>query len=137
MRRIGGVSSYLYSPRAPERIQHYIPDVKMIAILRNPVERAYLLFFYIWCDSREPLRDFSQALRKEGSSYVNWEYIWHYQQAGFYYAQLQRISKFNPEQIRVYLFEDFNLNPLEILQDIFSLLGETFVPDIFRSRTHQ
>jgi len=30
-------------------------------------------------------------------------------------------AKFNPEQIRVYLFEDFNLNPLEILQDIFSL----------------
>jgi len=33
---------------------------------------------------------------------------------------LQQFAKFNPEQIRVYLFEDFNLNPLEILQDIFT-----------------
>jgi len=45
--------------------------------------------------------------------------IWHYQQAGLVLA----FAKFNPEQIRVYLFEDFNLNPLEILR-IFSLLGQ-------------
>lgn len=125
---------YLYSPKAPERIQHYIPDVKMIAILRNPVERAYSAFLHLVRDSREPLRDFAQALEKEEARICDhWEHIWHYQQAGFYYAQLQRyFAKFNPEQIRVYLFEDLNLNPLGILQDIFQFLGvsETFVPDI-------
>ena len=37
----------LYSPKAPERIKHYIPDVKLIIILRNPVDRAYSAFLCI------------------------------------------------------------------------------------------
>jgi len=72
-------------------------------------------------DSRELLETFLKHCKRGSCICDNWEYIWHYQQAGFYYAQLQRyFAKFNPEQIRVYLFEDFNLNPLEILQDIFT-----------------
>jgi hypothetical protein len=98
------------------------------------VERAYSAFLHMVRDCREPLKDFSQALENEEARICNnWEHIWHYQQAGFYYAQLQRyLAKFNPGQIRVYLFEDFNLNPLSVLQDIFQFLGvdESFIPDI-------
>ncbi len=125
---------YLYSPRAPERIQHYIPEVKVIAILRHPVERAYSAFLHMVRDRREPLRDFPQTLKEEEARIDNnWEHIWHYQQAGFYYVQLQRyFAQFNSEQIRVYLFDDFALNPLGVLQDIFQFLNvnETFIPDI-------
>lgn len=32
---------YLFHPRAPERIRHLLPDVKLIVLLRNPVDRAY------------------------------------------------------------------------------------------------
>ena len=39
---------YLYSPKAPERIRHYIPDAKLIAVLRDPVERAYSHFLDIF-----------------------------------------------------------------------------------------
>lgn len=34
-------NSYLYAPRAAERLHHDLPQVKLIAQLRNPVERAY------------------------------------------------------------------------------------------------
>ena len=37
-------SSYLYDEEAPGQIRHYVPRVKLIAILRNPVERAYSNF---------------------------------------------------------------------------------------------
>ena len=33
--------TYLFHPRAAERIYRFIPDAKLIAILRNPVDRAY------------------------------------------------------------------------------------------------
>src|SRR3954452_17434204 len=35
---------YLYSPKACERIRHYLPDAKLFVILRDPAERAYPSF---------------------------------------------------------------------------------------------
>ena len=46
---------YLYSPEAPYRIRYYVPEAKLITILRNPVERAYSAFLYMTRDGREPL----------------------------------------------------------------------------------
>ena len=61
---IGEASTmYLYSPQAPSRIKHYIPKVKLIAIFRNPVDRAYSTFSYLTLQGREPLSEFSQALQ--------------------------------------------------------------------------
>ncbi|HEU4677805.1 MAG TPA: sulfotransferase domain-containing protein, partial [Candidatus Paceibacterota bacterium] len=34
-------TSYLYSPDAPERIRSLYPNAKLLAILRNPIDRAY------------------------------------------------------------------------------------------------
>jgi len=39
--------SYLVEPKAPVRIQRYIPKTKMIAMLRNPAERAYSHFLHL------------------------------------------------------------------------------------------
>src|SRR5215210_1748036 len=58
---------YLYTPEAPLRIKHYVPEAKLIAVLRNPVERAYSAFLHRTRLGREPLADFSEALRQEDS----------------------------------------------------------------------
>lgn len=132
---IGEVSPlYLYSPKAPNRIQQYIPEIKLIAILRNPVERAYSSFLHLIRDGREPVENFAQALEEEEFRIrSNWEHIWHYKQLGFYYVQLNRyFTTFSQQQIRVYLFEDLITNPLSMLKDIFQflVLNEEFMPDI-------
>jgi hypothetical protein len=124
---------YLYSPEAPYRIRYYVPEAKLITILRNPVERAYSAFLYMTRDGREPLNGFSQALQAEESRMRdNWEWIWHYKHLGFYYTQLKRyFDVFDRDQIKVYLYEDLRADPLRVLQDIFRFLevDETFVPD--------
>lgn len=124
---------YLYSPKAPERIRHYIPNAKLIAILRDPVERAYSGYMMHVGEGRETLTDFAQALQAEEMRIRN-NWGWgHYVSVGFYYAQLKRyFDTFNQDQIRVYLYEDLQANPIGLLQDIFRFLGvdETFVPDI-------
>ena len=38
--------SYLFYPTAAENIKHYSPDIKLICILRNPVDRFYSHFNY-------------------------------------------------------------------------------------------
>ena len=116
---------YLYSSRAPERIKHYIPNAKLIVILRNPVDRAYSAFLHTIRDKREPITDFAQALKEEETRINhNWEYIWYYKQMGFYYGQLKRyFDLFDRSQIKVYLYEDLKDNPITLMQDICQFLN--------------
>ncbi|GAB4527109.1 MAG: sulfotransferase [Pleurocapsa sp.] len=126
--------SYLYYPQAATKINQYIPDARLIVILRDPVERAYANFLHIVRDDREPCRDFASALQDEGRRIAeNWEWFWHYIQVGYYGKQLQRYYEiFAPSQIKVYLYEDLKEKPIALLQDIFSFLqvDNTFVPDM-------
>ncbi|MEL7407634.1 MAG: sulfotransferase [Cyanobacteria bacterium J06558_2] len=116
---------YLYSPRAPERIKYYIPHAKLIVILRNPVDRAYSAFMHAVRDEREPITDFSQALREEKvRTSQNWEYLWHYKQMGFYYGQLKRyFDLFESSQIKIYLYEDLKDHPVALMQDVCQFLN--------------
>ena len=124
---------YLHISKAPERIQHHIPDARLIAILRDPVERAYSQFLSLVRQGLEPLTDFAQAMEAEEDRIRNnWSPRWHYKQRGFYYAQLKHyFDLFDRSQIRVYLHEDFKTNSISVMQDIFRFLDvdDTFVPD--------
>lgn len=131
---IGEASAlYLYIPKAAEQIYHYIPKAKLIAILRNPVERAYSGFIFQKRDGLEPNTDFAQALKQEEWRMKNnWVPIYYYQDMGFYYQQLQRyFDLFPQEQIKVYLYDDFISNPSQLVQDAFRFLGvdDTFSPN--------
>lgn len=123
---------YLYSPKAHARIKHYIPDAKLIAILRNPVDRAYSGYLMHVREGWETTNDFTSALQAEEMRIRN-NWGWgHYVNVGFYYMQLKRyFDTFNPDQIKVYLYEDLNANPIGVLQDIFQFLNvdQSFVPD--------
>ena len=58
---------YLYSKEAPGRIATHLENPHLIAILRDPVDRAFSQFlFFVQC-GREPLRDFGAALDAESS----------------------------------------------------------------------
>ena len=132
---IGEVSPmYLYDPKAPERIQNYIPDAKLIAILRNPVERAYSSFLHTIRENLEPITDFSQAIHEEEHRRrSNWWWGFFYVHPGFYCEQLQRyLERFKPSQLKIYLYEDLSDRPFDLLQDLFKFLevSETFTPDI-------
>ena len=125
--------TYLYHPKAPERIQQYIPDVKLIAILRNPVERAYSNFLHTIRDGIEPFPDFAQALEAEENRIrERWWLGFYYKHTGFYYTQLKRyFDRFDSNQVRVYLYEDLVNDSTGMLKDIFQFLGvdEMFTPN--------
>ncbi len=131
---IGEASTwYLCVPKAAERIKHYLPDVKLIVMLRDPVERAYSNFSGLRREGVESLEDFSQAMAAEKERIENnWSPAWHYQQTGFYYNQLKRyFDLFEKSQIKIYLYEDFKTNSTNVVQDIFRFLGvdDTIVTD--------
>ncbi len=126
--------SYLYRPEAPGRIQEYAPRMKLIAILRNPAERAFSHYRQMVRDEREPITDFVRALEEEEARIRdNWWPDFHYVHLGLYHDQLKRyFDLFDRDQIKVYLYEDLNSDPRSLMKDTFGFLGvdDAFVPEM-------
>jgi hypothetical protein len=133
-RAVGEASPvYLCSPKAAGRIKSFVPEARLIAILRHPVDRAYSHYLHQIRDGVEPLTDFSQALQAEEKRvHDNWEYRWRYKELGFYAMQLRKyFDTFDRKQMKIYLYEDFNTDPQRVLRDVYRFLGvdDTFVAD--------
>jgi Sulfotransferase domain len=60
-----GSPYYLFHPLAPERVALELPDVKLIALLRDPVSRAYSQFQHEREGGFEPLTTFEEAIDAE------------------------------------------------------------------------
>jgi hypothetical protein len=134
-RAIGEASTfYLYSRMAPLNIRRAIPDARLIAVLRQPVDRAYSHFSQRVRDGQEPLRDFRRAIAEEERRIADgWPPPYHYLQRGHYAAQLKRyLALFEPDQLRVYLYEDLCDDPGKLVRSIFEFLGvdPAFQPDL-------
>lgn len=125
--------SYLYKPRAATEIRRYVPEAKLIAILRNPIDRAHSHFLHMVRSGTEPLDDFAQALHEEGVGTHKERTFQDYIGRGLYYDQLRTyFGTFPREQVRVYLYEDLSDAPISTVQDAFRFLevDDSFVPDV-------
>ena len=124
---------YLYVEKSPGRIKALIPDAKLVAVLRNPVERAFSSYQHLVRDDLEPL-DFGAALDAEPQRIAeHYAYLYRYTDMGFYSEQLDRYEKTFPEnQLCVLLYDDLRSDPEGTCRRIFSFLGvdEDFVPDM-------
>ena len=117
--------AYIYNENAPHLIKEHLPDVKIMAILRQPIDRAYSNFLHTKRADRENVNSFEHAIKIEKERISdNWSPLYHYIQKGFYSVQLKRYYNLFPkENIKVYLFEDVVKNPKETLKDIFKFLN--------------
>jgi hypothetical protein len=115
---------YLYSPEAPPAIRAAIPNVKLIAMLRDPVERAFSAYLMMLRDKRETL-PFRQALiQADERARQGWSYMWQYQPGGRYARQLQRyLDLFPPDQMLVLFYDDFISSPPSVLDRICAFVG--------------
>lgn len=124
---------YLYEPQAAERIQHYLGQPKIVAILRNPVSRAYSSYLHLVRDGQETL-SFEAALQAENTRIEqNWPPLWHYQRRGFYGQQLKPyFERFSDSHIKVFLFEDLVNSPQTLMRELFEFLeiDSRFEPDV-------
>ncbi len=119
--------SYLYWKPAMERIRNYNPQIKLIILLRNPVDRAFAHWNMQRFKDREPL-DFLDALKEERNRLAELPAIesrrFVYVDRGFYSGQLERVFEFfQREQVKIVKFEDFRDRKQETLDEIFEFLG--------------
>lgn len=108
--------SYLSDPNAYKRIKKHFPNVKIIAVLRNPVDLTYSLYNFLKEGVHFPeLKNMSfeeflkdPTFRKESL---------HYHNLNKYY------ETFPSKNIKIIIFEDFKDNPEKGMQDLFEFLG--------------
>jgi len=119
--------SYMYHELAAERIWKYNPKIKLLILLRNPVDRAFAHWNMQRFRGREPL-DFFDAVREEQTRIAGAPPTqarrFAYVDRGFYGQQLARLFKFFArEQVKAVKFEEFKENQPRTLTSIFSFLG--------------
>jgi hypothetical protein len=129
-------TSYLYTHQVSvPKIQRLYQEAgrplpKMIAILRNPVDRAFSHYVYLRQKGVETL-SFEEAIRpdvaKQRHHLRNWDYD--YVEYGRYAAQVRHFKQAFP-QMRFYIFEDLVSDPMRLVLDLLEYLDlEPFAID--------
>ena len=118
--------SYLFDPQVPERMAQVVPEARLIALLRNPVDRAYS-HYQMEVRRGKEARTFEQATQEEMTSVEgqgNTVDVPHaYLRRGLYAEQLERFSFFaNRERLLVVKSENFFARRLEILERVLRFL---------------
>jgi hypothetical protein len=118
---------YMYWLTAPARLAHYNPALKIIMILRNPVQRAFSHWNMTTRQGRETL-SFDDALRAEPErarqAAPGQTRPWSYVDRGRYCVQLRRVWQHFPrEQTLVLRSDTFRTDPAPQLALVESFLG--------------
>ncbi len=105
--------SYLFDPPVAKRMAEVVPQARLIALLRNPVDRAYSHYQMQVKRGTEP-SPFEEAIEQQHTSYVS---------RGIYVDQLLRwFTFFGKEQMLILKSEDFFERPVETLKVVLTFL---------------
>lgn len=110
--------------KAIHNIKKYIPEsnkLKIIIILRNPVERAFSQFMALKRYGLEVL-SFENAVSQEAvRKKQNYHFDFFYVGRGFYYEQV-RAYLMNFRNVKIYLFEELKHDPDSVISDLLGFL---------------
>lgn len=145
----GDVSvEYFFDPRSPEVVAQYLPDIKLIVSLRDPIDRAISAFYWYLRKGKIPQLDLIDGLSlaldlvgsEDLSSAKGEDYLVDILKRGFYDEQLERYLRyFRSDQFLVVFYEDIDLYPEVILKEIYTYLGvnSQFIPTVISSQPKQ
>jgi hypothetical protein len=116
---------YLYDRAAQQRIRALIPGAKLIAVLRDPIERAHSNWTHLWSAGLDPIDDFVTACGEEQRRIdAGWADFWHYTALGRYGEQLAHLYEVFPrEQVFVFRYRALLEQPAQVLDQICAFLG--------------
>ena len=148
--RVGDVSvDYLFDPRSPAAVEDELGDLKVIASLRSPLNRAVSSYFWNMrkmnvheLDPNEGLRRAIKEwkLKHPKTTYDPEEYYFNIVARGMYAEQLERyVNQFGPESVYLLYYEDIQERPLDTLRRLFRTLevDPTFQPSSLSRRPKQ
>ena len=129
---------YMFHPAAPERVAETLPGVRLIALLREPVSRAYSNYWDRVATGHEDLDTFEAAIdaeekrlagvtpeRLRDPAYYSYHHDHHtYLARGRYLEHLAPwLERFGPDQLLVLAAEDMFRSPQEVFETVQRFLG--------------
>jgi hypothetical protein len=123
---------YLWSETAPANIAREFPDAKILLLLRDPADRAFSQFLHMLSFADRPISFREYITSGLESQTQQWSELYPFLKFGFYQEQLTRyLGLFPRERLRIHFYEDYQRDPLGVLQDYFAFLGVNpgFSPD--------
>lgn len=124
-RAVGEVSpAYLASPRVPHRIADELPAVRIVAVLRDPVERVRARWVARRRDGLER-RDLATVVADELASPLRLDdTAGTYVAAGFVrHVLAEYLDRLGPDAVQVHLFDDLVADTPGVVRAVFSHLG--------------
>lgn len=130
--RIGKTTALLTAPAPTQRLLADSPRVRLTAVLRNPVDRAYSAYWYARRKGFEPARSFSEAIDRELAGHslrIPRQGLREYILRGEYAVCLERLyGEIDPRRVHVYLFEDLCAEVQGIAEDVLEPFGVAMPP---------
>lgn len=116
---------YFHRPECFPRIDRALPGARLIAVLRDPVERAFSAFGHMTREGRETETDFRRALELEPARVAaGWEWGWEYAGASRYAERVERLwDTFGRERVLLLRHDELAARPAAVLATTFGFLG--------------
>ena len=119
---------YMFYPHTLEKIKSFLPELKIIIVLRNPTRRAYSHYWYEVARGWES-ENFIEAISR-GSNNSDL-YLRHhsYVERSLYSNQLDRAYRiFGSENVLVIKFEELIASPLELTNTVLDFISPQLTP---------
>lgn len=121
---------------AIENIKKYLgTEVKIMMILRNPVERAYSAYNFVHVNNPDEKYSFEEALELEETRFKNRSTLFMQYKSMGLYADAVKAYLENFPHVHIMWYDEFRSNPEGVLKDVFRFLGIN--PDVSIDYTKQ
>jgi sulfotransferase family protein len=138
-RAVGEASPiYMYSEPALTRMAAAIPEARLVAILRNPIDRAYSHYWMMRARGQEAL-EFSDAIAEELNRIKSGNGALAYLAYSRYLRHLRLVCEHFPrEALHVMVLERFLRDPVDSYHSLCRFLGidDSFVPPNLEERVN-
>lgn len=128
----------LGKPECAKRIKRDLPKVKLIMILRNPVNRAVSAYYHQMRTGTLPIIEVNDGLERVlKGEYKNWKRAKEILEFGLYAKHLTRFYKwFDNSQILILILDEVKKEPLVKIQEVYKFVGvdDEFVPKVLNRR---
>ena len=132
---------YIFHPLSLERIHKTLPGIKLILLLRNPIDRAYSHYMHQRRLKKENVSTFEEVIEKDEErfevmykmfkedkirEYNRKNYGIPYISIGKYVRDVKKLLELFPaDQILILKSEEFEQSPLDIIKEVLKFLGIT------------
>lgn len=105
---------YIYNEAVPALLKEHLPDIKLIAIIRNPIDRLYSRY---WHSKARYIANKDLSFEEKIAQKPL------FIEEGFYYDHLLRYYQhYSKDKVLILLFEEIKSQPYEFLKKIYNFL---------------